>query len=269
MSRWFRFYDGVLDDPKVQRLPDAIFKTWVNLLCFASRNDGKIIIQDVAFALRLTEEEAESRIKYLIDVRLLEEASDGLQPHNWDGRQFKSDDSSERVKKHRMKQAEAVTCNVSTPLQVTSPDTDTEQIQSRAEQSARAREPAAAVLDLWEVQRQCEQATGYTDLPGIAVIGKLIEKGFGLEDRILPILRETAASRKRQGQKPPDTWAYFTPAIQDGGRGVKPASVHRPCKFVPLGSPEWEALTKRKPEKLLRAMLTDHSGKQGVWEYAA
>ena len=30
MSRWFRFYDAALDDPKVQRLPPAIFKlTWV------------------------------------------------------------------------------------------------------------------------------------------------------------------------------------------------------------------------------------------------
>jgi len=34
---WFRFYNDALDNPKVQLLPSDLFKTWVNLLCIASR----------------------------------------------------------------------------------------------------------------------------------------------------------------------------------------------------------------------------------------
>ncbi|NIX78220.1 hypothetical protein [Microvirga terricola] len=30
MSRWFRFYDAVLDDLKIQKLSPHIFKAWVN-----------------------------------------------------------------------------------------------------------------------------------------------------------------------------------------------------------------------------------------------
>jgi len=31
--RWFRFYAESVNDPKVQRLPAHLFKTWVNILC--------------------------------------------------------------------------------------------------------------------------------------------------------------------------------------------------------------------------------------------
>ena len=59
MNRWFRLYDAVLDDPKVQRLPDRIFKAWINLLCLASRHGGTLPpVDDVAFALRCTPEQA-------------------------------------------------------------------------------------------------------------------------------------------------------------------------------------------------------------------
>ena len=50
MSRWFRFYDEALDDPKVQRLAPHLFKTWINLLCLASKEDGTMPSNDdIAF----------------------------------------------------------------------------------------------------------------------------------------------------------------------------------------------------------------------------
>ena len=42
MARWFRFYNEALDDPKVQKLPPALFKSWVNLLCLTARHDGTL-----------------------------------------------------------------------------------------------------------------------------------------------------------------------------------------------------------------------------------
>ena len=33
---WFRAYNGIIDDPKVQRLAPHFFKGWICLLCLAS-----------------------------------------------------------------------------------------------------------------------------------------------------------------------------------------------------------------------------------------
>lgn len=107
MNRWFRFYDGVLDDPKVQRLPPVLFKAWVNLMCLASRNDGNIPIGDVAFALRVTDQEAVEVIDQLVAAELVDEFDGLFAPHNWDARQFKSDTddptAAERMRRYRSK----------------------------------------------------------------------------------------------------------------------------------------------------------------------
>ena len=59
MSRWFRFYDSVLEDPKVQRMDPVMFKAWVNIMCLASRGEGILPpISDIAFALRISDEQA-------------------------------------------------------------------------------------------------------------------------------------------------------------------------------------------------------------------
>lgn len=102
MARWFRMYEETLDDPKAQRLEPALFKTWINLLCLASRHAGQLPeVSDIAFALRLSDESAGQAVKSLVDCGLLDETEGGLVPHNWRGRQYKSDVSTERVKRFR------------------------------------------------------------------------------------------------------------------------------------------------------------------------
>jgi hypothetical protein len=130
MSRWFRLYDEMLDDPKAQRLPPQDFKVWINLLCLASRNDGKLpCINDISFALRISENDAVTIVERLHIAGLIDKRNggpDGFRycPHGWDKRQYKSDNSADRVKKHREKRNGDgnVSCNVTE----TSPDTDTE-----------------------------------------------------------------------------------------------------------------------------------------------
>jgi hypothetical protein len=122
MSRWFRFYDGALDDPKVQRLEPKLFKTWVNLLCVASRHEGRLPpLVDLAFALRMSEADASKALSALSDVGLVDETEEAFEPHNWSGRQHKSDDSNERVKRYRDKRR-----NADVTVAVTPPETDTE-----------------------------------------------------------------------------------------------------------------------------------------------
>ena len=99
MSRWFRLYDDVLDDPKVQRLPERLFKSWVNTLCLASRHDGVLPpVADIAFAFRVSAARAADDIRQLTDAGLIDEVDGQLVPHAWSERQFKSDVSNERVK---------------------------------------------------------------------------------------------------------------------------------------------------------------------------
>lgn len=102
---WFRFYDDVVNDPKVQRLDPNLFKAWVNLLCIASKHNGKIpsSLDDVAFVLRASNDAVLMWIDALIDAGLIDEFDGFLSPHNWQGRQFQSDKSTERVRKFRSK----------------------------------------------------------------------------------------------------------------------------------------------------------------------
>lgn len=97
MSRWFRFYDDAINDPKVQRLAGDTFKAWVNILCLASKNEGVLpCLSDIAFALRLDEIQASDLLNQFYKLQLLDEvevpdAPMSYTPHNWNGRQYKSD----------------------------------------------------------------------------------------------------------------------------------------------------------------------------------
>jgi hypothetical protein len=103
---WFRFYAEAINDPKIQKLPPHLFKTWVNLLCIACSTDGVLppSRDDLAFSLRLSVHDTNLQIDELIGLGLIDIRSDGkLEPHNWRERQYISDTSSERVQRHRIK----------------------------------------------------------------------------------------------------------------------------------------------------------------------
>lgn len=152
MSRWFRVYDDLVDDPKVQRLSAELFRALVNIWCLASKNNGKLPpIDEVAFKLRVKEDKAHSILRSLEIAGLIEGDEAGVHPHNWDSRQFKSDVSNERVKRHRERK-----CNVTSPVTETPPETETETETERTLANAsvvptvRGDETQAA-FDAWNV----------------------------------------------------------------------------------------------------------------------
>lgn len=122
MSQWFRMYAEVLDDPKVQRLSGEEFKGWVNILCLTAKCDGALPpVDDIGFALRLDAKKAEKMVSRLISVGLLVETETGLKPHKWDSRQYKSDVSTDRVKRFRERSKKRPETETET-----GPDTETE-----------------------------------------------------------------------------------------------------------------------------------------------
>jgi predicted transcriptional regulator len=125
-GRWFRMYDELLDDPKVQKLPAEDFRGWVNLLCLASKNEGRLpSITDIAFALRVTEDAVSTLLERLRSGGLIARRSGGTNgaydaPYKWEERQYKSDTSTQRVKRFRQR-SKTVT---ETPSE---PDTESEE----------------------------------------------------------------------------------------------------------------------------------------------
>jgi hypothetical protein len=121
-NRWFRFYHDAINDPKVLSLPEAMRWSWVAVLCAASKNDGKLPeIQHLALMLRVSKQRAASILAALRNAGLVDKTETGFVPHNWDARQYKSDVSTERVKRFRKQER-----NVSSAVSETAPESDTE-----------------------------------------------------------------------------------------------------------------------------------------------
>ena len=138
-GRWFRFYADAMRNPKVAKLSDFEFRLWMELLCVASENEGRIPrAEDLKHVLNRRLDHLLRGLNSLIKHGLID-ALDGndeaitkplrghnevikasldvrFTPHNWSKFQYKSDTSRERVAKHRAK------CNVT----VTPPETDTD-----------------------------------------------------------------------------------------------------------------------------------------------
>ena len=105
--KWFRFYSEALDDPKVQRLGGDTFKAWVNMLCLANRGDvrGELPpVPDIAFALRMSEAEAERVTAELCQRGLIDDCNGLMVIHGFANRQPDSDTptaAAERKRKER------------------------------------------------------------------------------------------------------------------------------------------------------------------------
>jgi len=117
-NSWFRLYHEFATDPKVQMMSEADQRRLVMLMCIRCCNgDETFHDEEVAFQLRVTMDEWQASKDVFIRKGFINHDNKIL---NWDKRQFTSDSSTERVRKHREKLKQD--CNVS----VTPPDTDTD-----------------------------------------------------------------------------------------------------------------------------------------------
>jgi hypothetical protein len=164
MSRWFRVYADMVDDPKVQLLPPDLFKALINLWCLTAGNDGILPnAEDIAFKLRMKVERVKQIISALHDADLIETDETGLRPHNWDGRQFKSDVSNERVKQHRKRKSNA-DVTLHSQLQQRPQRTDTEAEEERKKDARPSAAPSEVppMNDETEVYRRGKEILGAT-----------------------------------------------------------------------------------------------------------
>lgn len=109
---WFRLYGEFANDPKVQSMSEAMQRRLVMLMCLRCSNVLATLQDDeLAFALRIDEAELAQTKALFMRKGFIDEQWDLI---NWDKRQYVSDSSTERSRKHRNKKREQVqqACNV-------------------------------------------------------------------------------------------------------------------------------------------------------------
>lgn len=139
MNHWWRAYNEAVNDPKLQLISDSLFRAWFNLMCIASGNDGALpAVASLAFTLRMKPEKVGQVLTQLHAAGLLDKTETGFVPHNWKGRQYKSDKAdetaAERMARYRERKRNernaAVT--VTAPREQTTEQKDSEPIGSGA-----------------------------------------------------------------------------------------------------------------------------------------
>ena len=150
MSHWFRVYDDLVDEPKIQRLEPALFKALINLWCLTSANGGVLPPIDViAFKLRMKPQKAQRILDRLKAQGLFEDDETGTHPHNWAGRQHKSDvedpTAAQRMRRHRNRQRnDSVTRPVTLRSSETETDTEAETARSPSQGRTNSTDEASA-----------------------------------------------------------------------------------------------------------------------------
>ena len=128
---WFRLHADTIDDPKLKLMAFEDRWHFVAILCCKAQGiqdkyEPKLARRMVAAKLGLNDTELEQVIERLAEMNLVN--AETLQPIAWKKRQYKSDLSTERVKRHRKKQKEQQDNNVKRfgNVSETPPETDTE-----------------------------------------------------------------------------------------------------------------------------------------------
>ncbi len=135
---WFRFYHGVINDPKVQIMPIECRWRWVEMLCLCSMNDPRGTLpplNEVAFQLRICESEASSIIDQLVKANLIDKSpgSRKLRIHGWENRQRASDDEASKKRRQRSRDKSRKCPGTDSGPRVRATDTDTDTEERRGE----------------------------------------------------------------------------------------------------------------------------------------
>lgn len=137
---WFRMYAEFATDPKVQMLSEQHQRRYIMLLCLRCCNGDETLHDDaIAFQLRITNDEWSATKDVLMSKELITKEG---KPTAWDKRQYLSDTSTERVKRHREKTKRSSNVAATPPEAETETDTDTEADISKKEVSAKSLVPS-------------------------------------------------------------------------------------------------------------------------------
>ena len=159
---WFRLYAEFATDPKVQMMSEALQRRLIMLFCLQCSNGIETFHETereaaIAFALRVSEDDlAETKDVFLRRGFINEDWT----LSNWDKRQYVSDSSTERVRKHRQAKKEAQETSETLPQRSSNAS---EQIQNRTDTEQKERVEACPPA---AQSSPTPKATRATRLPG-------------------------------------------------------------------------------------------------------
>lgn len=245
MTHWWRAYDDSIDHPKLLKLSDAMHRAWWTLMCVASANGGALPpTADIALRLRLKPAKVAEWITKLVQAKLIDNCDGVFRPHNWDDRQFISDSSTERVKRHRDKKrnvSPTVTRNVSdtfheTPPEQSRAETETDSEQSRAEAGALVDEDLKRKVAALQAGITAHFSSRQQQTPSLDRCLLWLTQGYG-QGTILGAV-ETVMKRG----KAVSTLEYFDGAIKDAHAKAPPSAnlqIVAQQQFIVEGTLEW------------------------------
>lgn len=169
-NSWFRMYAEFANDPKVQMLSETDQRRYIMLLCIRCNGDVTLHDSEVAFQLRISNDDWLVTKGILVAKNLV---TDDNKPTAWDKRQYSSDSSVERVRKHRDQKKASGNADVTLQKQKSNAvdsDTDTDTDTEQKEQKKRAPrfDAQAHLVDLgvdasvsadWLAHRKAKKAT--------------------------------------------------------------------------------------------------------------
>ncbi len=212
---WFRFYVDTLQKYKVQSLDPPVFKAWVNLLCLAREDQHGILPSPAVISFRLHSPEAVIRewLNELIGCKLLDLVGDNLRPHDWEQWQYASDNSSERVRRHRQKVGETPmkrfgNVSVTVQKQKQKQSTESEASRAREESALDQSQPAQILHELASQEIAVMQASFPTTAFAAApitdtVVRKMLAAGLIVTEADLGEFTRFVALRFRAGGRWP------------------------------------------------------------------
>lgn len=153
---WLRLHTEMKDNRQLQQMPAEMFRHLVNIWCIAKEYDqGGALppVCDLAFSLRIEEDECKSLITKLVSMSLLLKSDGAVTVKNWDFWQYRDDSKNRVAALRKRKKHGTVTGDVT--VGVTMPDvTVTLTEQSRAEQ---IQNTAQTVTDSFDLEAAFEE----------------------------------------------------------------------------------------------------------------
>lgn len=251
MSRWYRAYEGTVTDAKLHEAAmvadcsrSVAIAAWHCLLeaCAGAKSAVHgLTARRVAVILGEPVKAIEDLFAAFDEIGL----TFAGEVEAWGRRQYESDNSTERSRKHRetKRNGDATLHGRSaTPPEA---ETDTEE-QKEDTASAASSSASAPEIDLIEAERRCSQAAGVDRLGSFASIAELLHRQADLERDVLPAIRARPAAGGAVS-----SWKFYVPIIREAldRRAPRGEPKWPPPVFVVEGSPEFRAWQEAEPGK--------------------
>lgn len=153
--KWFRLYSEIIDDTKIQELTNLEFKIWIFTLAYASEinQEGSLnsdSLEKISWRFRIKTENIRRTFSKFIALKMIDTDSEGkYYVTNWKSRQYKSDNVTIRVQKHRdMKRYRNVTVTPSEAEADTETDNSITSVMQQVAEIAHPKKDKSYFIDM-------------------------------------------------------------------------------------------------------------------------